>query len=432
MTAEIGILNKEAVAADSAVTVSDIGGQKIFSSANKLFALSKYHPVGVMVFGRASFMGVPWETLIKLYRSRLGKKSFPTLQQYAQDLISFLETERSLSPEAEQRRYVHHTLVSYLRLVQQDFMKAAEAALKQRRRLSAVQFGRIAGKVVREHSARVRARPRLPGLPRQHARAVGERYSEAIRQAIQDVFEKLPITTPSMNRLRRLGGEIFCRDLFPSSTAGLVIAGFGSSDLFPSLVSFQLEAVVADKLKYRAEITQTIDPETNSAAVLTFAQSEMVSTFMEGIDPELAQCMNAYLNKVFVNYPGVIVDSIGGLDDAAKGELTRKLAAATQTLFTDYSKRMQTYRRERHVDPIVRVVAHLPKDELGAMAESLVSLTSFKRRITMEAETVGGPIDVALISKGDGFIWIKRKHYFKAELNAQFFANYYRETADGQ
>ena len=36
------------------------------------------------------------------------------------------------------------------------------------------------------------------------------------------------------------------------------------------------------------------------------------------------------------------------------------------------------------------------------------------------------PIDVAVISKGDGFIWIKRKHYFNPALNHQFFANYYR------
>ncbi len=59
------------------------------------------------------------------------------------------------------------------------------------------------------------------------------------------------------------------------------------------------------------------------------------------------------------------------------------------------------------------------------MAESLVTITSLKRKFTLEAETVGGPIDVAVISKGDGFIWIKRKHYFEASSNPQFFANYY-------
>lgn len=62
------------------------------------------------------------------------------------------------------------------------------------------------------------------------------------------------------------------------------------------------------------------------------------------------------------------------------------------------------------------------------MAESLVNLTAFKRRMTsVEADTVALPIDVAVISKGDGFIWIKRKHYFEQTLNPYFFANYYRK-----
>ncbi len=61
------------------------------------------------------------------------------------------------------------------------------------------------------------------------------------------------------------------------------------------------------------------------------------------------------------------------------------------------------------------------------MAEALVNITSLKRRVSVEAETVGGPIDVAVISKGDGFIWIKRKHYFDAKENPYFFNNYFRE-----
>lgn len=69
----------------------------------------------------------------------------------------------------------------------------------------------------------------------------------------------------------------------------------------------------------------------------------------------------------------------------------------------------------------MKVVSMLPKDELAAMAESLVNLTSLKRKFTMETETVAAPIDVAVISQGEGFIWIKRKHYFKSELKPQFF-----------
>jgi hypothetical protein len=73
---------------------------------------------------------------------------------------------------------------------------------------------------------------------------------------------------------------------------------------------------------------------------------------------------------------------------------------------------------------LVAVVEILPKDELAAMAESLVNLTSLKRKMSLGEETVGGPIDVAIISKGEGLIWIRRKHYFKKELNPHFFVRY--------
>lgn len=71
------------------------------------------------------------------------------------------------------------------------------------------------------------------------------------------------------------------------------------------------------------------------------------------------------------------------------------------------------------------MVIFMPKQELASMAESLINLTSMKRKVSMEKETVGGPIDVAVISKGEGFVWIKRKHYFSRELNERFFARHF-------
>ena len=78
MTAVVGILNKQAVAiaADSAVTISGSNGRKIFNQANKVFTLSKFHPVGIMIYNSASFMGTPWETIIKIYRKNLALNRF--------------------------------------------------------------------------------------------------------------------------------------------------------------------------------------------------------------------------------------------------------------------------------------------------------------------------------------------------------------------
>lgn len=90
---------------------------------------------------------------------------------------------------------------------------------------------------------------------------------------------------------------------------------------------------------------------------------------------------------------------------------------------------MKNYSEEKYEKPVRETIAVLPKDELALVAESLVQVTSFRQRISQEVETVGGPIDVAVISKGDGFVWIKRKHYFRAEINPFFMSTYYRKEA---
>ncbi len=107
MTAEIAIMNREAIAlaSDSAVTMIGKPGQKIFTSANKLFSLSKYHPVGIMIYGNALFMDIPWETIIKIYRKKLDKKPFRKLDEYAKNFIEFLDNGNPLFPNMVQEEY---------------------------------------------------------------------------------------------------------------------------------------------------------------------------------------------------------------------------------------------------------------------------------------------------------------------------------------
>ena len=106
MTAEVAVINKSAVAiaADSAVTIelTDSSGRrndKIFNTANKVFALSKFAPVGIMVYNTMELGGVPWETLIKEYRKNLKRKKFDRLEEYADDFFSYLSGNKTLFDE---------------------------------------------------------------------------------------------------------------------------------------------------------------------------------------------------------------------------------------------------------------------------------------------------------------------------------------------
>ena len=96
MTAIVGVLNKHAVAiaADSAVTMGDT--HKVVNSGNKIFTLSKYHPVGIMTYNAADFMGTPWEIIIKQYRKQLGDSSKPHINDYIEDFINYLYKQKYL------------------------------------------------------------------------------------------------------------------------------------------------------------------------------------------------------------------------------------------------------------------------------------------------------------------------------------------------
>ena len=61
----------------------------------------------------------------------------------------------------------------------------------------------------------------------------------------------------------------------------------------------------------------------------------------------------------------------------------------------------------------------MPIQDAIDLAEFLVDLTIKYQRFMPGADTVGGPIKVAAITKHEGFKWVRRKHYFRAELNPE-------------
>jgi len=428
MTAEIAILNRLAVslAADSAVTLSGRAQQKVYNTVNKLFALSKYRPVGIMVYGNAEFMGVPWETVIKIHRNSLGQQEFPRLKDYLDDFIKAIESSPALALEGEERRFVQNTVRGYLLLIRSMITERLESAINEAGIIGEDVVSRIASEIIAKQGAKWEAASLLPSIPADHEQVVLAKYGEIIAKALGEVFQEFPLSEALKSQLLRNVTQLFTRNIFPKSVSGVVVAGFGRDDTYPSLEAIRIAGRVCGKAKYKVDQSAIIS-EDMGAVIVPFAQSEMVATFMEGGDPRLTKVLASFLEEVFANSPTRVLDTLTGLGDDKKLEFLEKWKTVGSELLADYNERMRRFKREEFIDPVINAVAALPKDELAAMAEALVNLTSFKRKVTLETETVGGPIDVAVISKGDGFIWIKRKHYFKPELNPHFVENYFRQ-----
>lgn len=311
MTAEIAIMNKEAIAlaADSVVTMSQEGEQKIFTSANKLFALSKYYPVGIMVYGSASFMGIPWENIIKIFRNKLDKQKFDTLKEYTDKFISFLDNDNPLIPETEQGKYLSESIFGYFGLIKKEIEEKVKSTVEKVGEVPYDQVKQITSDVIKNHFDKWGKAKMLPSIPKNYIENITNKYMDIIDKARKEVFEELPFTTDSLNQLKNISGSLFSKDIFPSGISGVVIAGFGEKDTFPSLKSFDIEGIVNNKLKYKERISSEINFEI-SATIIPFAQIEMVATFMEGIDPYLQNHIESYLAEIFDKYPETIVENI--------------------------------------------------------------------------------------------------------------------------
>lgn len=150
----------------------------------------------------------------------------------------------------------------------------------------------------------------------------------------------------------------------------------------------------------------------------------MIDTILSGIDPKFDETYLGNFDALFRKYNQAIIDSIGSTNPLLTEQIKN---LDTTAIVQEFNNLNQQIKQQEYIIPLMNAVSNLSKEDLAEMAESLIYLTYLKRRITFAEESVGGPVDVAVISKGDGFVWIKRKHYFRPELNKHFFDNYFKK-----
>lgn len=435
MTAEVGVMSKlgVALAADSAVTV---GNKKIFNSANKLFALSKVHPVGIMVYSSAEFMGVPWEIIIKRYREVLGNKKFKTLQEYAMDFIKHVTVEELYKNKLAEEIYVRNKFRAYLEVVVQQLEQEIYENFDCKLPDNEVDI-LFSNKLLENVQNIYDTYTQLEGFDDEFINNIIDKYRHVVHEEIVNVVN-FDLSHDTCNNAEKLFGALIQNSIFINDS-GIVVAGYGEDDIFPKLYAYTIEGCIEGVLRYKLDTERLIGTSTKNnyveAAIVPFAQQEMVHSFIGGITPQFESKIVSSFNELFSAVPSVscqlasLILSNQGINVEHKEILDtyrEPLEEAVNEIKSKIFEDINNFKNENNIYPLVNTINSLPKDELAALAETLVNLTSVKRKISLGMETVGGPIDVALITKGEGFIWIKRKHYFNPELNSSFFKNYFR------
>lgn len=426
MTAEIAVYNKSAVAlaADSAVTISGGGNDKIYNGAEKLFSLTKHHPVGLMVYGSGDLCSAPWELVIKAYRKQLGEKSFPTVEEYSSDFFQFLEVSTNIIPDAMRDKQIYsylsesvlHTLVESFGSEKENdywnnfdqkqfFIDLEEYCHLLLEQLSDTEF--------------------LDAFSGDDLDAAAIFCEELTPHIVADKIggsEAAEIPETLVSIINSIFSAMLCKRSDTGNISGIVIAGYGDNDYYPKVLSYDVCGFFNGKIR-KSVNTDKCTSEGDSG-VTPFAQEDEVSAFMQG-------CSRNLITKLHSQYRDSIGDLLEGIDgiiddkidsEELKEQFREDILQVVQDSLSNTGQKIQYFMNENYVSKVVNMVEYLPKQDLAYMAESLVNLTAFKRKVSDDSETVGGPIDVAVITKADGFIWVKRKHYFEKELNYHFFA----------
>ena len=398
MTSEILILTPSAVAlaADSAVT---IGNRKTYNGVNKLFMLSNDPPMGIMTYNLSNFSNIPLETIIKEFRAEIKKEDLTTVIEFRDKFIEFLDelVKNELYVCSFEDRVMEFIAPLDLNPIPVD----------------EVTFVNI-----------------IRNIPNDWDYDIFGEDAELIIENLNQNNEKFINAIPNytnfdnQDEILELFKKFFVYKEFVEPFTGIVIAGFNKNRLFPSYVEFNINYLFDDKFTFN-EIND-MDISGDQVHVRPLAQGDVIDTFLGNMDGNTRFKLINYVENIYGNYTINLIDAINNnpnLNDDEKQKFINeisKIEVANDSLnssFVDFLDQL----KQDHADPILASISALPKDELSNLAESLIKITSIKRKVQSDLETVGGPIDVAIITRGDGFIWTKRKHYFDSDLNPQFF-----------
>ena len=295
---------------------------------------------------------------------------------------------------------------------------------------------RIVAEVMRDRLESWQAEDDAEGVTEKSATDFLNRMSGEVSQITMKVFADWPVGSVEVDQLSQIARHLIYKINWDSELyTGIVIGGFGETEHFPVVQHIVVNGIYEGELKYERPRVQRIS-ENKPSYIESFAENKEVKDFLEGVSDEVRGEIKRAA-QVMREAPVEALRFVTGMRRDKKAELISEVEKISEEQARDLEDKIKLLAGQRYKG-ILDVVDILPLKELATVASTLVKLSSFEKELSLEVETVGEPIDLAVISKGDGFIWIKRKHYFQADLNHRYFRNVQqpqypgKEEADGE
>ena len=193
-------------------------------------------------------------------------------------------------------------------------------------------------------------------------------------------------------------------------TTELVFSGYGTDQGYPQLIYLKINGVENSQLIFGKKdlVIHTISEE-NPSTIQYFGQIEIAATLTENaLENEEVNALYLRMSEIFTSTTKL---------------LTKKGLIKTSTPNFNFGGKFLSIMDNYHKDERKRwieVVQDYSLQQMAALAENLINATELYQQITFEKEHVGGLIDLAVITKVDGFQWLNRKSWYTPSRGGQY------------
>ncbi len=467
MTSQIALMNHLGVALASDSVVSFSSGRN-YSTVNKIFSLAGRQPVAIMISGSANYVpgDVAWERVVGLFRQQVGDREFPELNDYVNAFQGFVTTHETLNSKKKNDLAIQEDLIEHFtnRIITAASAKEEMAYSSMLRDLPDYlpEVGDYFSEAIesridwldgwrKEELERLSSDEEwtnhLFTVSKAHRHNAKEASAHFIRRHDCDRQSRRKMEELFIYHLAKFGSEMYWK-----SNTTVVFAGFGENQITPELTQMRVGADVSDCSfadfeyheirtredylddgaieRHKEEENEGRKKWSGSAMLTPFAQSDEIQNILTGMHYDnhktLRTWMPHYIFEEVKQDLLRLLEETEGVGKATMNRVTDALEKNSDSLTSTIKEEVrrgiyETRKKRRHT--FRSVTSSVPMEELASFARTLVSLEAQIAHYSKRKRTVGGPIDLATITKEDGFLWVDTKQAIDESKNPRQLEN---------
>ena len=186
----------------------------------------------------------------------------------------------------------------------------------------------------------------------------------------------------------------------------LVYAGYGMKEQKPSIQEYEIYGIDHRKLLVRKTIRYEVSSPDKEVIIYSEGQPDIVRAYVEGvIDKRVSSIVDGHISILKHCMKVIFYRSTSSLDEEAlKAKFKNVIDGCKKDSKEDWLNTIKEYSLQ----------------EMASLAENLIKATELHKKMADLEEEVGGLIDLAVITKNDGFQWLNRKSWYEPSKGGQY------------